>query len=79
MTVAFFLSFDLVSNRVTRLGDFLPFGPLFTLSWFLKITADFWANLYYSKIYALILAKNGLGNILGDFVTNSSGHPGFKP
>jgi hypothetical protein len=25
--------------------------------------------------YALILAKNELGNILGDFFANSSGHP----
>jgi hypothetical protein len=25
--------------------------------------------------YVFILAKNGLGYILGDFFTNSSGHP----
>jgi hypothetical protein len=28
---------------------------------------------------AQILAKNGLGNILGDFLTNSSGRPAFSP
>jgi hypothetical protein len=27
------------------------------------------------KGYALILTKKGLGYILGDFLTNSSGHP----
>jgi hypothetical protein len=33
---------------------------------------QFWAS--FSKI--LILTKNGLRYILGDFFTNSSGHPG---
>jgi hypothetical protein len=36
-------------------------GPLFST---IKVT------------YALILTKKGLGYILGDFLTNSSGHPG---
>jgi hypothetical protein len=31
------------------------------------------------KSYALILTKKGLGNILGDFFTNSSVHPCFGP
>jgi hypothetical protein len=30
---------------------------------------------FHGKSYALICQKNGLGNILGDFFTNSSGHP----
>jgi hypothetical protein len=33
-------------------------------------------NFFRSKSYELILTQNGLGNILGDFFTNSSGHPG---
>jgi hypothetical protein len=35
-----------------------------------------WATFFLGKIYVLILTKNGLGYILGDFFTNSSGHPG---
>jgi hypothetical protein len=36
---------------------------------------------FYGKKFALILTENGLGHILGDFSTNSSGHPdpNFKP
>jgi hypothetical protein len=30
-----------------------------------------------SAVYALILIKFGLGHILGEFFTNSSGHPDF--
>jgi hypothetical protein len=29
------------------------------------------------KVVHLILAKNGVGYILGEFFINSSGHPGF--
>jgi hypothetical protein len=29
----------------------------------------------HGKSYVLILKKNGLGSVLGDFFTNSSGHP----
>jgi hypothetical protein len=45
---------------------------------FLKITEvaqKFWATLFQSADNVLILTKHGLGNILGDFFTNSSGHP----
>jgi hypothetical protein len=31
----------------------------------------------HGKSYVLIITKNGLGHILGDFVTNSSGHLDF--
>jgi hypothetical protein len=34
------------------------------------------ATVFHCKVYVLILAKNGLGYILADFLTNSSGHPG---
>jgi hypothetical protein len=30
---------------------------------------------YHGKSYAVILTKSGLGYILGDYLTNSSGHP----
>jgi hypothetical protein len=33
---------------------------------------------FHCESYALISAKNGLGYILGDFFTNSSGHPARK-
>jgi hypothetical protein len=29
-------------------------------------------------MYVLILTKIGLGYILGDFLTNLTGHPGYK-
>jgi hypothetical protein len=31
------------------------------------------------KVNVLILRKNGLGHILGNFFTNSSGHPAWQP
>jgi hypothetical protein len=34
-----------------------------------------WATVIHFKNDALILTKNGLGYTLGDFFTNSSGHP----
>jgi hypothetical protein len=62
--------------RVTRLGDFLPVGLLFTLSTFLLLNyPKFWATFFHGNIYALSLTKNDLGHILGDFPTNSSGRP----
>jgi hypothetical protein len=33
------------------------------------------ATFFRGKMYSLILIENGLGYILGDFFTNSSGHP----
>jgi hypothetical protein len=40
-----------------------------------KSSPHFWATQSHSQGYVLILAKNGLGYILGEFFTNSSGHP----
>jgi hypothetical protein len=64
-------------NRVTRLGEFLPTGLLFLWS-SLKLHEwpIFWLLLFDGIWYVLIKTKNGLGCILGDFFTNSSGHPG---
>jgi hypothetical protein len=35
-------------------------------------------NFFSGKRYVSILTKYGLGHILGDFPTNSSGHPGHS-
>jgi hypothetical protein len=37
---------------------------------------NFRASFFISEDYVLFLTKNGLGNSLGDFFINSSGHPG---
>jgi hypothetical protein len=64
----------LVTNRMTRFGEFSPIGWLFTLGTFLQITKVFG---YFLKGlgHAFVSAKHGLGSILGDFFANSSGHP----
>jgi hypothetical protein len=54
---------------------------LFTLGSFLKITKVAFIlvdTFSHSQVYAVILRKNGLGYILGDFITNSSGRPALK-
>jgi hypothetical protein len=53
---------------------------LFTSGLFLKITevAQILKLLFARvKSYALISTKDGLGYVLGDFYTNSSGRPDF--
>jgi hypothetical protein len=40
-----------------------------------KISPIYWATFFNGKSYAYNLTKNGLGYILGDFFTSSSGHP----
>jgi hypothetical protein len=39
---------------------------------------NFRVTLFHGLVYALILTKHRLGYFLGDFVTNSSGHPDWK-
>jgi hypothetical protein len=59
--------------RVTR----LPIGLLFTLGSYLKITEVTQMLVFLlprRKPRINFGQKNGLGNILGDFFTNSSGH-----
>jgi hypothetical protein len=62
---------------VTRFGEFSPIGRSFSLASFTKINKKlkFLANLFHGRSYALILTKGGLRHTLGDFFTNSSGHP----
>jgi hypothetical protein len=61
---------------VTRLGEFSPYGRLFSSGIFLKNTTNntqIGATFPQSIDNELNLTKNGLGNILGVFLTNSSG------
>jgi hypothetical protein len=48
------------------------------LAGILKIieVAHIYGYFFHGQDYALTLTKNELGYILGDFFTNSSGHPG---
>jgi hypothetical protein len=61
------------------LGEFSPnVLLLFALGTYVKTTevAHIFGLLNSTvKVYALILTKPGLGYILGEFFTNSSGHP----
>jgi hypothetical protein len=66
---------------MTRLGDFLSLGPLFSSGIFMKNTISilkFGSPFFHGKSYVLIWKKIGFGHILGDFLTNSSGHPASK-
>jgi hypothetical protein len=42
-----------------------------------RSSPHFWTTFFHCKSDVLILTKNGLGYILGDFFTNSSGHLGW--
>jgi hypothetical protein len=59
-------------SRATRLGEFSPMGRLFTLGKGLKIKEV--VHNFGATFSTVFLTKSGLGNILGDFFTNSSGH-----
>jgi hypothetical protein len=57
-----------------KIGEFLPWIVFLEM-----IEAGHIVRLLFSTFrlgYELILPKNGLGYILGDFLTYSSGHPG---
>jgi hypothetical protein len=73
----------LPSIRVTRFGEFWAIGRLLTLGRFSKITEVASAVglpfTYVVKFYELILTKFGLGCVLGEFITNSSGRPVVDP
>jgi hypothetical protein len=66
------------------LGEFSPFGRIFAfgaIAFFGQFFIDrsspnVWAAFVHGKNYALISTKKWLGHILGDFLTNSYGHPG---
>jgi hypothetical protein len=65
--------------RVTRLdwANFRLLGDCFlwAVLWNMKMMPWFLGYFFFGKSYKKLLAKIGLGYILGDFFTNSSGHP----
>jgi hypothetical protein len=64
---------------VTGLGEFSPIGRLFTLCSFLKMTevAQIFQTIFaIVKVSYILTFTNGLGYIIGDLFTNSSGHLG---
>jgi hypothetical protein len=58
-----------IGARVTRLGEFSPFGPLITLYSFFnyRSSPNFLTTIFHGKSYVLILIKNGLGFPFGRF------------
>jgi hypothetical protein len=69
------------SSRVTRLAEFSPDVRLFTLGSFFncKSSPHFFATFRLGTDHMLIFKKTGLGYTLGDFFTDSSGHPDGHP
>jgi hypothetical protein len=58
------------------LAYFRPLGDCFPLAVFFKVTQKVTQTFLPRKqIMKFNLAKTGMGYILGDFCTNSSGHP----
>jgi hypothetical protein len=60
-------------GRVFAQWEIVYFGQ-----WFknYRSSAHFWATFFHGTSHVSILTKKMLGYILGDFFTNSSGHPG---
>jgi hypothetical protein len=63
------------------LGEFSPIGRLLCLGSFFVHKLLKYPKLegyfFYGKNYAQNSTKNGLGYTLGDFVTNTPGHPAW--
>jgi hypothetical protein len=70
------------TNRVTRLAEFFAdFAIVFFGQFFLIFQSrpNFWRYFFLTvKLVCINCGKKGLGYILGDFFTNSSGHPECK-
>jgi hypothetical protein len=66
--------------RVSRLGENSSFWRLNTLGIFVKLTemAQTIGLFFRGKSYVFNFHRNGLGYILGDFFTDTSGHPGNR-
>jgi hypothetical protein len=62
---------------VTRFGELSPVGRLFTLK-ITEVAHVVLGTFSHGKTDALILPKKWLGYIMGDFSTNSSGHPAHR-
>jgi hypothetical protein len=71
---------QVVSEQVTGLGEFSPLGDLLLWAVFSKTTskAPILSAIFLILSHVIILPKNGLGHILGNFFTNSSSHPASK-
>jgi hypothetical protein len=63
-----------------QIGRIFTFWPIVYIGqvFLLQEQPQFWASFPHKICHALILAKNLLRYILGDFFTNSSGHPALK-
>jgi hypothetical protein len=73
-TSAPFTQVRCIDISMTKFGEFSPFGRLLTLRSYFKYFPNFWVT-YVGTFSKLVLAEKNLGYILGDFFTNSSGHP----
>jgi hypothetical protein len=68
----------LLARRVTRLAEFSPIGQLFTVGICFenyRSGANLWATFVRGTSYVYVSANNWSGYSLGDYFTNSSGHP----
>jgi hypothetical protein len=69
----------LFANRVTVLGEFSPKGPNAYFEQFLENYISIPHSLgYFISLLNFNLGKKWFGQHLGDFFTNSSGHPVFQ-
>jgi hypothetical protein len=68
--------------RVTRLGQVSPIGRLFTLGSYFFIadvhSPQIWSTFFHGKGEALILTKNVLGYILGEFFQKLNWSPWWE-
>jgi hypothetical protein len=68
-----------------QIGRIFTYWAIVYFGQFFRDEAEmFWLLFFHGKSCVLKLTPNGLGSILGDFFTNSFGHPGkcidtFKP
>jgi hypothetical protein len=71
---------DQAALRVTKLGEILPIGRLFTFGQFFENyipkKPELMGYFFQGINYVLILTQNGLCFIFGIFFTNSFGNPG---
>jgi hypothetical protein len=69
-----------LASRVTGLAAFRTLGDCLLWSVFEKSQKwlKIFCHFFHGKLSILILTKNGLGYILGDFFANSSGHSVVK-
>jgi hypothetical protein len=79
LSIEVFYIEGLVTIRVTRLGEFSSIGRLFSLGNLQKEPKILRCFFPLEKAALIYFDQKGLGNCLGEFLTNSSGHPGHNP